>query len=265
MTVRRTTKLLTRKNLKKRYKCKTRKTTKTDRKKLKEPVDLKKIKSSNLPAKTKSHSTQKFSPLPKKFYLRDTLIVARELLGKLIVRKSGNRFIAGKIVETEAYIGAHDPASHAYGRVTPRNSTLYMEGGICYVYFIYGNYFCFNTVTGKDGEGSGVLIRAVEPVTGIKRMERNRPKIKNFHDISNGPGKLCLALEIDKKLNRTDITGIGKLFVSRPLKKEKFTTAVSKRINIGFDYGWEFPYRFFIKDNPFVTKHKFNKEIIETL
>lgn len=140
-----------------------------------------------------------------------------------------------------------------------------MEGGICYVYFIYGNYFCFNTVTGKDGEGSGVLVRAVEPVIGIKSMEKNRPNIKNFHDISNGPGKLCLALDIDKKFNRADITKTGKIFVSGFPKKEKFITAVSKRINIGFDYGWEFPYRFFIKDNPFVTKHKFNKEIIKTL
>lgn len=187
------------------------------------------------------------------------------MLGKLIVRRIGKRILAGKIVETEAYIGDHDPASHAYGRITPRNSTLYMEGGICYVYFIYGNYFCFNTVTGKDGEGSGVLVRAVEPVIGIKSMEKNRPSIKNFHDISNGPGKLCLALDIDKKFNRADITKTGKIFVSGFPKKEKFITAVSKRINIGFDYGWEFPYRFFIKDNPFVTKHKFNKEIIKTL
>lgn len=181
------------------------------------------------------------------------------------MRRSGKGFLAGKIVETEAYIGAHDPASHAYGRITPRNETLYMEGGICYVYFIYGNYYCVNTVTGRDGEGSGVLIRAVEPVLGLKKMKTRRPSAKNIHDLTNGPGKLCIAMDIDKQLNRTDITKVNKIFVSRPLKKEKFDIAVSKRIGIGSEYAADFPYRFFIKDNPFVTKHKFNKEIIKSL
>lgn len=140
-----------------------------------------------------------------------------------------------------------------------------MEGGICYVYFIYGNYYCVNTVTGKDGEGSGVLIRAVEPISGLNKMKKRRPLAKNIHDITNGPGKLCMAMEIDKRLNRTDITKVNKIFVSRPFEKEKFSTVVSKRIGIGSEYAADFPYRFFIKDNPFVTKHKFNKEIIQTL
>ena len=205
-----------------------------------------------------------FTPLTKKFFLRDTLTVARDLLGKIIVRKSGRQYLTGKIVETEAYTGAHDTASHAYGRITPRNETLYMEGGICYVYFIYGNYYCFNTVTGKDGEGSGVLIRALEPLSGIERMHHNRGAIKNIHDLTNGPGKLCMALNIDKSINRTNITEVNnKVFVAKPVKREKFETAVSKRIGIEGSKHAHLPYRFFIKDNPYVTKHKLNKELIK--
>jgi DNA-3-methyladenine glycosylase len=140
-----------------------------------------------------------------------------------------------------------------------------MEGGICYVYFIYGNYFCVNTVTGKEGEGSGVLIRAIEPVLGEDKMRENRGETKNSYDLSNGPGKLCMAMDIDRGLNRTNITKINPLFVSKHFKKEKFDIAVSKRIGIGSEISAEFPYRFFINDNPYVTKHKFNKQIIEIL
>jgi DNA-3-methyladenine glycosylase len=140
-----------------------------------------------------------------------------------------------------------------------------MEGGICYVYFIYGNYYCVNTVTGKHGEGSGVLIRAIEPVLGIEKMKTRRVKAKNLYDISNGPGKLCMAMDIDKSLNRSDITTINKIFVSSPFEKEKFNISVTKRIGINSEQAIDLPYRFFIKDNPYVTKHKFNKDIIETL
>jgi len=140
-----------------------------------------------------------------------------------------------------------------------------MEGGICYVYFIYGNYFCVNTVTGKEGEGSGVLLRAIEPISAVEQMIENRGITKTPFDLSNGPGKLCMAMDIDRKLNRTDITKINPLFVSKPFKKEKFQIAVSKRIGIGSEISAEFPYRFFIKDNPYVTRHKYNKQIIETL
>ncbi len=205
-----------------------------------------------------------FTPLPKNFFLRDTLTVAKDLLGKTIVRKSGRKFLTGKIVETEAYIGEHDTASHAYGRITPRNETLYMEGGICYVYFIYGNYYCFNTVTGKEGEGSGVLIRAIEPLSGIEKMHLNRGPVKKVHDLTNGPGKLCMALNIDKSLNRTIITEVNnKVFMAKPQKPEKLDIAVSKRIGIDGSNHAHLPYRFFIKDNPYVTRHKLNKQSIQ--
>lgn len=122
-----------------------------------------------------------------------------------------------------------------------------------------------NTVTGKEGEGSGVLIRAVEPVIGISQMRKRRLNVKNDFDISNGPGKLCIAMDIDKSLNRSNITTVGKIFVSRPLKNERFNISVSKRIGISSEEAIDLPYRFFIQDNPFVTKHKFNKEILEAL
>ena len=198
-----------------------------------------------------------YIPLPRKFYLKDTVTVSKNLLGKTIVRKFRNQTLAGKIVETEAYIGEHDPACHAYQKITNRSSTLYKIGGTAYVYFIYGNYYCFNVVTEQKGFGAAVLIRAVEPIEGIDLMKKFRPKAKSTHELTNGPSKFCLAFNIERSFNKEDVTG-KKIFISNPLQKINFDICVSRRI--GLNIGKEFPYRFFIKDNPFVTKHKFNKE-----
>ena len=191
------------------------------------------------------------------FFKRDTIKVSKELLGKVIVRKIGkNKFLSGKIVEVEAYIGKHDPACHAFQKVSGRSSVLYEDGGTIYVYFIYGNYYCFNIVTEQKGVGCAVLIRAVEPFAGIDIMKELRPKIKNIHDLTNGPSKFCIAFDIDKKFNNTRLSDNG-IFVSQPVKKEKFDIKISKRI--GIVKGADLPYRFFIKDNPYVTKHKYNE------
>jgi len=198
-----------------------------------------------------------YKPLLRNFYLKDTVTVSKNLLGKVIVRKYRNKILAGNIVETEAYIGEHDPACHAYQKITNRSSVLYEKGGTVYVYFIYGNYFCFNVVTEKKGVGAAVLIRAVEPIEGIELMKKFRPKAKSTHELTNGPSKLCLAFNIDRSLNKEDVTG-KKIFISNPLHKIKFDICVSKRI--GLNVGKEFPYRFFIKDNLYVTKHKIKKE-----
>ncbi len=203
-----------------------------------------------------------FIPLTERFYLRGALVVARELIGKLLVRKIGKLTLTAKIVETEAYIGDHDPAAHSYGRITERNKIIYGIGGVAYVYFIYGNYYCFNVVSGRKGVGNAILIRAVEPVIGIEYMRKFRGKAKNDYELTNGPSKLCMSLKIDKSLNGADLTKRGAVFVSRNTKKEFNEIAVSKRI--GINVGTEFPYRFFIKDNAFVTKHRFNKEIVFT-
>lgn len=194
--------------------------------------------------------------LTDSFFERDTIKVAKELLGKVIVKKiNKNEYISGKIVEVEAYMGDHDPACHAYNKVTGRSSMLYEDGGTIYVYFIYGNYYCFNIVTETKGIGSAVLIRAVEPLEGIEIMKELRPNVKNIHDLTNGPSKFCLAFDIDKRFNGKKLSKDG-IFISNPLKKEKFEIKTTKRI--GINVGQEFLYRFFIKDNPFVTKHKYN-------
>jgi DNA-3-methyladenine glycosylase len=197
-----------------------------------------------------------YIPLKHDFYERDTIIVAKELLGKVLIRRiNKNKFLSGKIVEVEAYMGDHDPACHAYQKVTGRSSTLYKDGETIYVYFIYGNYYCFNIVTEKKGIGSAVLIRAVEPLEGIDIMKKFRPKVKKLHDLTNGPSKFCLAFNIDRKYNGKKLSTDG-IFISNPLKKEKFEIVTSKRI--GIVKGADFPYRFFIKNNQYVTKHKLN-------
>lgn len=197
-----------------------------------------------------------YKPLNYSFFSRNTLKVAKDLLGKVLIRKyDKNTILAGKIVEVEAYMGDHDPACHAYQKVTGRSSTLYEDCGTIYVYFIYGNYYCFNVVTENKGVGSAVLIRAVEPIERIEIMKEFRPKAKNIHELTNGPSKLCLAFDIDRRFNGKKLSEDG-IFISKPLKVEKFEIATSKRI--GIVKGADFPYRFFIKNNPFVTKHKLN-------
>ena len=136
---------------------------------------------------------------------------------------------------------------------------MFENGGITYVYFIYGNYYCFNVVTESEGIGAAVLIRGVEPINGIAVMKRNRGIIHKDYDLTNGPSKFCLAFDIDKKDNKIDLTK-DKIFFAKYRKKEKIIINVAKRI--GIREGAELPYRYFIKDNPFVTKHKLNKEII---
>lgn len=201
-----------------------------------------------------------YKPVGRKFYLRDTVTVSKDLLGKLIVRKTKYETLIAKITETEAYRGSDDPASHSYLKITKRNKVMFDTGGRVYVYFIYGNYNCFNIVTEKKGTGSAVLIRAAEPVEGIELMKSFRGKIKNIYELTNGPGKLCKALNIDKTFYGKDVTEEGEIFISYPQRKEKFEIVSTKRI--GISKGADLPFRFFIKDNPFITKHKFNNEII---
>jgi DNA-3-methyladenine glycosylase len=163
--------------------------------------------------------SKKFLPLPPKFYDRDTVKVARDLLGKLLVRKIGRRILSGVIIETEAYT-QNDPACHAARGKTPRNAVMFGEPGHAYVYFIYGNHFCLNAVTESHGTPGAVLIRALIPVDGIEIMRRNRlgnlqacgaqrRNIFSDENLTNGPGKLCQALSIGRAENGIDLTGRG--------------------------------------------------------
>ncbi|NIO44298.1 MAG: DNA-3-methyladenine glycosylase [Candidatus Aenigmarchaeota archaeon] len=182
--------------------------------------------------------------LSRKFYSRNTKIVAKELLGKILI----HRKCKGKIVETEAYFGKDDPASHAYCKITKRNIIMYKKPGTAYVYFTYGNYWMFNVVTEKKGIPGAVLIRALEPLKGIEIMKRRR-KLKDIKNLTNGPGKLTKALGIEKKHNCLDLTK-SNLFIKD--SNEKFEIVNTTRI--GLSRGQEKLLRFYIKNNDFVSK-----------
>jgi DNA-3-methyladenine glycosylase len=147
----------------------------------------------------------KATPLKREFFNRDPRQVARDLLGKLIVRKQGRRVLAGRIVEVEAYLGADDAAAHAAAGRTPRNDVLFGPPGHAYVYFIYGVHYCLNISCMPEGEAGCVLIRALEPLTGFREMakarglgEFNSDSVRDLRKLSSGPGKLCEALEITR-------------------------------------------------------------------
>lgn len=194
--------------------------------------------------------------LPREFYTRSLIVVAKNLLGKILVKKSGSKILAGRIVEVEAYHGDFDQASHAFIGRTKRNDVMFYEGGYLYVYFTYGAHFCANVVTGKAGKGLAVLIRAVEPVCGIEQMAINRFEKKELSDkekinLTNGPGKFCQAFSINKAHNGTDLTG-DKIFILDQPKIGSRKIGVSKRI--GITKSVDLPWRFFVKGNPYVSK-----------
>lgn len=184
--------------------------------------------------------------------------VAASLLGQYLIHETDQGILVGRIVETEAYGGTfrrqQDDGSHAFRGPTLRNEPMFRAGGCSYVYLIYGMYCCMNIVTGPAGDGQAVLIRAVEPVIGNDIMMRNRHLKTVTPLISNGPGKLCMAMGIDRSHNGLDLCD-GPLYVARPKKKQPFRVRRSRRINIDYAVkGKEFPWRFCIADNPFVSK-----------
>ncbi|MFN3135008.1 MAG: DNA-3-methyladenine glycosylase [Candidatus Kryptonium sp.] len=195
--------------------------------------------------------------LDQKFYLQPTLKVARELLGKIIVRKFNGKILAGRIVETEAYIGENDPACHAYGGMTTRNKIMYLPGGHAYVYFTYGMHYCFNVVTEREGFPAAVLIRAVEPVEGIELMKKFR-KMDDIYNLTNGPAKFCQAFKIDKSLNGVSLLG-DEIFIVNPGVETQFKIGRSQRV--GISMGTDKKWRFFIRGNPFVSKVKIKPRI----
>ena len=181
------------------------------------------------------------SILPREFYLENTVTVAKNLLGKRIVRKIGRYEVSGIITETEAYRHKDDPASHAFGKITERNKAMFGDVGKAYVYFTYGMYFCFNVVARHPRiEAGAVLIRAIEPEKGIKIMQKNR-KITNLKNLTNGPAKLTQALEITKEHYGSDLTKHSKLFITEGMKKPR-KIHLSTRVGIkeATDKLWNF-------------------------
>ncbi len=188
--------------------------------------------------------------LSRSFYLRPTLTVARDLLGKILVRRLGDDVLAGRIVEVEAYLGAHDPASHAHKGPTDRNRVMFAEGGHLYVYFTYGMHYCANVVTEDEGVGHACLIRALEPLAGIDVM-RARRKVKRDVDLTNGPAKLCAAYAIDRSCNGTDLLG-DEIFLCDAPRLETARIGTSRRI--GISKATTKLWRFFEKGNAFVSR-----------
>jgi DNA-3-methyladenine glycosylase len=179
--------------------------------------------------------------LPCSFYDRDTIIVAKELLGKFLVHEAHGVKRTGKIIETEAYLGEHDLAAHSSKGRTKRTEIMFGPPGHAYVYLIYGMYFCMNVVTEREGHASAVLLRAVEPV-------------ENISEKTSGPGLLCRAMKIDRQLNGHNLLS-DNFFIAESDEAEKFS--IIKRPRIGVDYAkhWAKRHlRFYIKDNPFVSR-----------
>ena len=180
------------------------------------------------------------SILPKEFYQRDTVIVAKDLLGKKLVRKIGNYEMSGIIIETDASRHKDDPASHAFRKITDRNKVMFGEVGIAYVYFTYGMHYCFNVVAKKSKIPAGaVLIRGINPEKGIKKMEKNR-NIKNLKNLTNGPAKLTQALEITKEQYGVDLTKKSKIYIEDGLDVKKIKKSTRVGIKNGKEMLWNF-------------------------
>jgi DNA-3-methyladenine glycosylase len=189
--------------------------------------------------------------LARRFYARDARDVAPELLNKLLV--VGNR--SGRIVETEAYCGAIDPGAHSFRGMTPRTEVMFGPPGHLYVYLSYGMHWCCNPVCGKEGEGFAVLIRAVEPVDGVDEMRPLRVKATRDRDLTNGPGKLTQALGITKGHNGADlVTGREGVLIADDGVPPPTDPTVTWRIGFGQNPARDFPWRFFVPGNPYVSR-----------
>lgn len=196
------------------------------------------------------------SKLKRNFYMRDVLVVAQNLLGKILIKNTNGIMYAGKIVEVEAYDGTFDEAAHTFIGITKRNEIMFGVGGFFYVYFTYGAHFCCNVVTGVKDIGTAVLLRAVEPLLGIEEMAKNRfgrnlLNEKEKFNLTSGPGKLCKAFDIDRQHNTIDLTG-DKIFILQKKKISEDKIVTTRRI--GIKKSMELPWRYYIKDNPYVSR-----------
>jgi DNA-3-methyladenine glycosylase len=190
---------------------------------------------------------------PKSFFLKNAKFVAKNILGDLLVLKHKNNIFIAKIVETEAYLGIEDDASHSFkAKITPRNRLLYKEGAKIYVYLIYGKYWCFNIVASKENDPQAVFIRALAPQEGILAMQKRRGT-KDIKKLTNGPCRWTESFGIDKSF-------LGKSIISKDLfiaksNTKKFDVVCKKRIGVEYAAkSKDLPLRFYIKDNPFVSK-----------
>ncbi len=197
-------------------------------------------------------ATSEGAPLPRAFYARPTLEVARELIGKTLLRRTPEGLAGGVIVETEAYVAAIDPAAHAYRGKTKRNQTMFGPPGHAYVYFTYGMHYCVNVVTQAEGEAAAVLIRAIKPRVGIALMRARRgPRIAD-RDLARGPGRLCQALALTTADDGADLLGDALWIGETPgLAADALTIATTPRIGITQAADW--PWRFVVVGSRYVS------------
>jgi DNA-3-methyladenine glycosylase len=214
--------------------------------------------------KTKLQSpVSKAKPLLRRFFDRDPREVAQGLLGKLLIRRQGTRIMAGRIVETEAYMGITDAAAHSAAGITSRNAVLFGPPGYAYVYLIYGNHFCLNVSCMPEGDAGCVLFRALEPVAGLQEMSRYRhialppePRVTQLKALTSGPGRMSQALAISRaRDNGKDMTdpSISDLWLADDLWRPNRIAITSR---IGITKAVEEPLRFFVAENPFVSGKK---------
>jgi DNA-3-methyladenine glycosylase len=189
-------------------------------------------------------------PLPREFYARGALEVAPLLLGKVLRHRRRGTVTSGRIVEVEAYLGADDPASHAYAGMTPRNRAMFGPPGHAYVYFTYGNHWCMNVVTDREGVGSGVLLRALEPIEGVALMRRRRGRA-DLRNLASGPGKLAQAMGINRTCYGLDLTR-EPLWIEEDGASGRVSWISTPRI--GIRQAADRPWRFVLAGSPFVSR-----------
>ncbi len=193
----------------------------------------------------------KEEPYSQSFYEQETEIVARELLGSYMVYSSPEGLLAGRVVETEAYTGPHDPACHSARGKTQRNTVMFGPAGRVYVYLIYGMYYCFNVTTDSLAMPAAVLLRALEPLAGLEIMARRRGT-ENLRNLCSGPGKLCQALAINKDFNGFSvITGPIRFYPPRSGDKVGPVVAAPR---VGITKAADWPLRYYLEGSPFVSR-----------
>ena len=202
------------------------------------------------------NSRVNFFPLPEVFYTRSAKIVARQLLGHWLIRQIAEGCCGGAIVETEAYL-QDDPACHASRGETARNRPMFGPPGRAYVYFIYGNHWCFNAVTNRVGVGEAVLVRAIEPLFGKEFMRTNRAVAKP-HELTNGPAKFCEAMDIDRRLNHANLCETkSPIFIAENPSRKKFLKEqgpIVTTTRIGIRLAAHLPLRFYLENSEFVSR-----------
>ena len=199
--------------------------------------------------------------LGRRFFRRDPVTLAKVLLGRVLTRVlDDGAVLSGRVVEVEAYLGIPDRAAHTFGgRKTPRNRSMWLDGGHAYVYFTYGMHHCMNVVSDREGTPTACLIRALEPLEGLDRMRRHRAGPRPMDrlrdtDLCSGPAKLAQALAIDRSLDGIDLVSDGRLFLHRGRAVGADRVVAAPRIGVGYARAWaQKPLRFCVADSPHLS------------